>query len=564
MIKFRNPGSDLVTQVGIMQVLYSEFDERIFGLEEFASAVANNNLMTAYGYTGDMAMSLSNVEDESRNSTKMNVKMYAEVFRFLGWLSSYQQGSAYPLIVTELGRYIATSPNPVRLYEQCLLGINNPQEMMDGIRYDEHVRFFVCALRALDDLDGVMYKHELCMGPMSVNDGIAIEYDSMIHHLQEIRTGYTEYEAAWARFCRSLNMKPTSVDNQTRFPVGALSCCSWVDKERTKKVYPPKSLQCIRLTERGREILDQAKACKDLRLDEFNSYDERTQNALIRQGFYQMLGRANYDLSPVEDLLLEDMEITDAITQGRDLLFSPYQTLRCWRVNEALGIDTSSYTRADTSSIGVAQRDTGETTRLTLTTTTPVEETSNPIARELKNRINTLSAARKDENEIVDILFADERGSNQDRFYPLVGAMFKMLGFDCHVSRQGDNGSRMDAIITGPGNAIPIEIKSPGEEEFISIKAVKQAAENRIILLSREQYPTSETATSLVVGYHAPNESAEASDLLDAFRIVYGIYVGISSEVVLARLVVRSVLHGQTITPKQLEKLRGFADVAPE
>ena len=52
--------------------------------------------------------------------------------------------------------------------------------------------------------------------------------------------------------------------------------------------------------------------------------------------------------------------------------------------------------------------------------------------------------------------------------------------------------------------------------------------------------------------------------MIDAFRIVYGINVGIISYDVLARLVVRSVLHGQTITPKQLEKLRGFADVAPE
>lgn len=563
MIKFRNPGSDLVTQIGIMRVLYSEFNERIFGLEEFASAVANNNLMTAYGYTGDMAMRLSNVEDESRNSTKMGAKMYAEVFRLLGWLSSYQQESAYPLIVTELGRYVATSPNPVRLYEQCLLGINNPQEIMDGIRYDEHVRFFLCTLRALDNLDGVMYKHELCMGPMSINDGDD-EYNLMVHHLKDIRAGYTEYEAAWAKFCSSLNMKPTSVDNQTRFPVGALSCCGWVDKMKTKKVYPPKSLQCIRLTKRGREILGKAKACKDLRLDEFNTYDKQTQNALIRQGFYQMLGRANYDLSPVEDLLLKDMEIANEITQGRDLLFSPFQTLRCWRVNEALGVDTSSYTRVDPSSIGIAQRDAGETTRLTQTTAAPTEVISNPIAQELKSRINTLSAAHKDENEIADILFTDEHGSNQDRFYPLIGAMFKMLGFKCHVSRQGDNGSRMDAIIIGPGNAIPIEIKSPGEEEFISIKAVKQAAENRIILLSRKQYPTSDTTTSLVVGYHAPNERAEVSDLIDAFKSVYGINVGVISYDVLTRLVVRSVLHGQTITPEQLEKLRGFADVTTE
>ena len=142
--------------------------------------------------------------------------------------------------------------------------------------------------------------------------------------------------------------------------------------------------------------------------------------------------------------------------------------------------------------------------------------------------------------------------------------MFNMLGFDCHVSRQGDNGSRMDAIIIGPGNAVPIEIKSPGEEEYISIKAVKQAAENKIILLSRKQYPTSVSATSLVVGYHAPNERAEVSSLIDAFKNAYGINVGVISYDVLLKLVVRAVIDGHTIKPDQLESIKGFADVTSE
>lgn len=77
MIKFRNPGSDITTQVGIIKILANEFDGKVFDLSEFASAITSNNLITAYGYTGNRAMSLSNVADESRNSTKMNVKMYA-------------------------------------------------------------------------------------------------------------------------------------------------------------------------------------------------------------------------------------------------------------------------------------------------------------------------------------------------------------------------------------------------------------------------------------------------------------------------------------------------------
>lgn len=284
MIKFRNPGSDITTQVGIIKILANEFDGKVFDLSEFASAITSNNLITAYGYTGNRAMSLSNVADESRNSTKMNVKMYAEVFRYLGWLSSYKDGSSYPLVVTELGKYVANSPNPIRLYEQCLLGINNPQDMMEGIHYNEHVRFFVCALETLESLGGTMYKHELCMGPMSVNDTSPTEYDEMLERLRSMRTSFKSYQDAWTKFCDSLQMKPVSVDNQTRFPVGALNSCGWVEKVKSNKVFPPKTLQCFKITNRGQEILREARSCKDLRLDEFNTYDEMTQDALIRLG----------------------------------------------------------------------------------------------------------------------------------------------------------------------------------------------------------------------------------------------------------------------------------------
>lgn len=479
MIKFRNPGSDITTQVGIIKILANEFDGKVFDLSEFASAITSNNLITAYGYTDNRAMSLSNVADESRNSTKMNVKMYAEVFRYLGWLSSYKDGSSYPLVVTELGKYVANSPNPIRLYEQCLLGINNPQDMMEGIHYNEHVRFFVCALETLESLGGTMYKHELCMGPMSVNDTSPTEYDEMLERLRSMRTSFKSYQDAWTKFCDSLQMKPVSVDNQTRFPVGALNSCGLVEKVKSNKVFPPKTLQCFKITNRGQEILREARSCKDLRLDEFNTYDEMTQDALIRLGFYQLLQRANYDISPVEKTMAEDKALTDRITGGRELLFSPFQTLKCSRVNKALGIDTSWYTAADAASVGQEHRAGNLATSLTLAPVQTQTKARDQFTVEIVDTIRRLSDANVTDNQIVEQLFSSEKHSNQDRFYPLIGSLFRMLGFDCRVSRQGDNGSRMDAIIVGPGAAMPIEIKSPGEEEYISIKAIRQAAENK-------------------------------------------------------------------------------------
>ena len=560
MIKFRNSGTNVRTQLGILKILVDQFEGKIFGLAEFAAAIAENNLMTAYGYTGETALERSNVGDASRNSANMNVKMYAEVFRILGWLSSYNEDSAYPIIVTELGKYVARSSEPIRLYEQCLLGISSPQEMMDGVHYEEKVRFFLCALKTLDRLGGIMYKHELCMGPMSVNDIDAHEFDAMVSRLNGIRGSYQSYKSAWSEFCDSLNMKPTSVDNQTRFPVGALTACGWVEGVRTNAIYPPRSLQCIKLTDRGVRAANSVADCKDLRLEEFNSYDHDTQDALIRLGFYQLLGRAGYDLEPIAGILESDQEATLGVTGGKELLFSPFQTLKSSRVNSALGIARDSYVSADTASeIGSSQAHTANTTVLVSSTASASLDAQDPFENEITDKVKELSDGGLSEPDVVQTLFDAERHSNQDRFYPLVSAMFRILGFDCRASRQGDNGSRMDALISGPGDAIPIEIKSPGEEEFISIKAVKQAAENKIILLSRNAETTKRETVSLVVGYHAPNERAEVASLIDAFHNQFGFNIGVIPLDVLLRLVVDRVLHDITVDHAQLRSLRGIA-----
>lgn len=560
MIKFRNSGTNVRTQLGILKILVDQFEGKIFGLAEFAAAIAENNLMTAYGYTGETALERSNVGDASRNSANMNVKMYAEVFRILGWLSSYNEDSAYPIIVTELGKYVARSSEPIRLYEQCLLGISSPQEMMDGVHYEEKVRFFLCALKTLDRLGGIMYKHELCMGPMSVNDIDAHEFDAMVSRLNGIRGSYQSYNIAWSEFCDSLNMKPTSVDNQTRFPVGALTACGWVEGVRTNAIYPPRSLQCIKLTDRGVRAAKSVADCKDLRLEEFNSYDHDTQDALIRLGFYQLLGRAGYDLEPIAGILESDQEATLGVTGGKELLFSPFQTLKSSRVNSALGIAHDSYVSADTASeIGSSQAHTANTTVLVSSTASASPDAQDSFESEITDKVKELSESGLSEPDVVRTLFDAERHSNQDRFYPLVSAMFRILGFDCRASRQGDNGSRMDALISGPGDAIPIEIKSPGEEEFISIKAVKQAAENKIIILSRNAETTKRETVSLVVGYHAPNERAEVASLIDAFHNQFGFNIGVIPLDVLLRLVVGRVLHDITVDYAQLRSLRGIA-----
>lgn len=98
MIRFRNPGTQYTTQIQVFRELYKEYkDAESFGLNEMAQTITRCYLMTAYGYAGDAALSLSDTDDTSRNSTLMNAKMYAEVFRLLGWIASKGE-SSYPLV----------------------------------------------------------------------------------------------------------------------------------------------------------------------------------------------------------------------------------------------------------------------------------------------------------------------------------------------------------------------------------------------------------------------------------------------------------------------------------
>lgn len=101
--------------------------------------------------------------------------------------------------------------------------------------------------------------------------------------------------------------------------------------------------------------------------------------------------------------------------------------------------------------------------------------------------------------------------ATQPVFYPLIADLFCILGFNCTATRAGINYERWDAIAIDDDFTIPIEIKSPSEEEYISIKAVRQALENKIILLSRKTYNTDWDTVSLAVGYHMLHDRAEVN-----------------------------------------------------
>lgn len=561
MIRFRNPGTQYTTQVQVFRELYKEYkDAPSFDLDDMAATIAKTKLMTAYGYAGDAALALSNTENDSLNSTKMNAKMYAEVFRLLGWVTSAGDNS-YPLVFTYIGEHAALADDVLPLYEQCVLGINNPQEIMD-VKYDEKVRFFKATLFSLQDLGGIMYKHELCLGPMSIDDLDKSQYNRMITYLKKLRGSYGRYQDAYQALCDDLGVKPTLPDNSTRLPIAFMKTCGWVESQRTRKLYPPKSLECLCLTQHGADLANSLHEVKDLRMDEYYSYPEHTRNSLIRLGVYSMLLRAGYDTSPVQETMRQDQVVCADILNGKELLFSPYQTLHRSVVDEALGIHREiAGTQTHTDVLPDIKRTDANVNNICLTiSTNGAHSTSDVEVNSFVQQVLDAKSVGERKKDIIDKIFDDSITDTQTKFYPLVAMLFRVMGLDCQASRPGDNGARWDAIIVDSEESIPIEIKSPTEEQHLSLKAIRQALENKVILLSRGTHPTLPETTSLAVGYYLPNDRAEVTNLMSDFKTAFGYNIGIIDLKTLLTIAVTIVYDEKTFDISELNRLEGFAN----
>lgn len=561
MIRFRNPGTQYTTQVQVFRELYKEYkDAPSFDLDDMAATIAKTKLMTAYGYAGDAALALSNTENDSLNSTKMNAKMYAEVFRLLGWVTSAGDNS-YPLVFTYIGEHAALADDVLPLYEQCVLGINNPQEIMD-VKYDEKVRFFKATLFSLQDLGGIMYKHELCLGPMSIDDLDKSQYNRMITYLKKLRGSYGRYQDAYQALCDDLGVKPTLPDNSTRLPIAFMKTCGCVESQRTRKLYPPKSLECLCLTQHGADLANSLREVKDLRMDEYYSYPEHTRNSLIRLGVYSMLLRAGYDTSPVQETMRQDQVVCADVLNGKELLFSPYQTLHRSVVDEALGIHREiAGTQTHTDVLPDIKRTDANVNNICLTiSTNGAHSTSDVEVNSFVQQVLDAKSVGERKKDIIDKIFDDSITDTQTKFYPLVAMLFRVMGLDCQASRPGDNGARWDAIIVDSEESIPIEIKSPTEEQHLSLKAIRQALENKVILLSRGTHPTLPETTSLAVGYYLPNDRAEVTNLMSDFKTAFGHNIGIIDLKTLLTIAVTIVYDEKTFDISELNRLEGFAN----
>ena len=573
MIRFRNPSSSLETMLASFDQLYSELkDKDYFGNDDIAIVLAHANLMASSGFTGDAAISLGANSDRSRDKTYNNAKMFAEVFRLLG-LISIVNGVSSNYRFTFIGEHMSTpGVDKKALVEQCILGMNNPNRIMNVS--DEAVRFFSCVLLSMDQLNGCLCRDEMILGPMCVNDNSPAEFSNMIRRIKSIRGNYQRLQTEIEVLAKSLHgnkksgMNVTSVKNCTRFPISVLKYCDWVVIENNN-VYG-RTIRFMRLTEHGRETIRQLKELKDVRLIDYEKSSGKQKQALIRLGVYTMLERAKFDLSSFKDVMDSDKRECRAILDGKELLFSPYQTLECSTVNAAMNIEdipNNAYKdMIKTKGVFTAYQNelSGVFASSQVVLDKRVNNDNRFITHDVQVYIDHVKAVYEDTKSVhrlVDTIVKEHINDKRTEFYPLVETLFRIIGVDCHKSRDGVNGERWDAMIRDSQKSIPIEIKSPAEEMHLSIKAIQQALENKIILLSRKTYATTEECSTFAVGYYSPNDRAEVFDLIRNIKDTFGYRIAVFDIETLRKVTINIILFGRGIDTQKLYELEGIVYV---
>ena len=568
MIRFPNPGSDIDNIVRIFYEIFDALNSRdFFCPDDISLTLIDRNLVTSHGFTGEKALLRSTRQDRSLDSLYNQSKQYSEVFKVLGWLHPLDQKLNFQF--TYFGAHVVEAKlNPSAILEESVLGIAYPNEILN-VKANNRLRLFATFLRTLGALDGLLTRDELIIGPMRLDDDRDDQlFSNMVKEIQGLRGSWQALDDKMRTIVSQRGIKRTTMENYVRIPLSMLKWIGWTTDENNKVIYN-KSIKFDKLTDKGYEVLKLIEESKDIRKIDLEKIDKATKDAIIRLSFYQILERAGFDTDPVESILVEDRILVENYLGSADqpILFSPFQELHSDYLHSIFPKFSGSEASKTTIGLRISHAH-GGTAETQYSSVELMGETGHLVGESVSGRQNvdgeTLNIFKEpmergwDLGTSIEYIMSQYADVNKDIFYPIIEKLFNVIGYDCELSKIGGNYERWDAIIKSSKHSIPIEIKSPGEEKFLSVKAVRQALENKVILLARAPYPTEFQDTSLVVCYNLPNDRSEVNSLINDVFKVYGIVIGVIDFRTLLQISGSHLLMKKAHNKGQLEKSRGF------
>ena len=555
MVRFPNPGSDISAFIRTFQALFKALGTQSdFSLDDMSKALVGCNLATSSGHIGKEALRRSTRIQRSLDPLFNQSKMYSELFRIMGWMHP-TPASKQRFVFSYIGAHVATADNePTQLVKECLLGIAYPNPYVE-IKGEDRVRPIPLILRTAHQLNGRITRDEIILGPMDIGDDRQTStINNMNGRLLRLRDNRAAAIQALMDKAKQLKIQINTLHNYTRFPLGVIRWAGWTKPERDTGLFDVLSSEGIRLAEELGNYYD----VRAIDLTNFTSTEI--------DAFIQLAG---YESPPKLDSL--ESQCTTILTKLRIkntklILFSPFQE---WNPNDIErlypSVQSASVTVTEagtgTSAVRPGRPLMGETGHVRLEAADIGQAHGNKYPDVIARIEKRCGSEVQDLEAIIEQVMMEYTGTAKDSFYPAVEEILSYLGFPCEGSRVGVNYQRMDALIADDKESIPVEIKSPAEQQFISVKGVRQALENKIVLTARKYCKAEWDTTSLVVGYELPPNRSEVANLVDDIYDAYKITIGIVDFRSLIRLTLLKLLQNREPKPDDLRRLRGIIQI---
>lgn len=568
MLRFPNPGSTIDNFIRVYGAAFERLNGRTINLDNIVEAVVSANLATSSGYMGKEAVARSTRADRSRDPLYNQLKMYAELFRTLGWLHPTPQ-SALNYTFTLLGeQLVAAGRDFWPLLEECMLGVVYPTPILT-VKGDFDLRPFAFILRVMQACEGHISRDEMIFGPLNApSDRGQVNLDKVVAQIKTARASATAMGKAVEAVAMARNTQVNTLQNYTRWPIALLRDSGWMERGRAS-FKNGRSYQTWRLTDKGKALAERVAAAVDLRVDDAQMMKSDQRAAVAVVAHFRILERSGFDIAPLARRIADAEALAASAfqrigTDGHNLLFSPFQSLSLNDIATAFAPQETAALEGDAVFSGLAVAPNGRDDRSHLfahPNLVASEKAGVGGPEALRKELKGLLKAYKSVEGAAAAFAENHAADTQVTFYPLVTHLFQILGFKSDYSRAGVNYQRWDACVWVGDDVLPVEIKSPTEEIMLSTKAVRQALENKVILLARGGLATRPELVSLVVGNRVPNERGDMSNLIDDVFKAFGLRLGVIDLETLAHLALCAVNQGVTIDGGQLSQLRGFLDV---
>ena len=505
MFRFPNPGSNIERLVDIFRDTFADYTKS-YSLDYVSYIMAQHKSASAVGSFGIEAFIKSQTKDKSRNSIYGQAKAYAETYRWLGWVYAENLSKMY---VTPIGRLILDKEyNWFPIFKTCFLCWVTPNENIKS-KSEYNGYPILNILNTAVKTDGKLSRDEMIVGPLNE------KYErlgSSAAYIDDIRKGKLDINDELTQFGVSKN----TLGNYTRIVIAGLRFTKLMEK----------SGHYFLLTNEGKRIANKVIIDKVLKKNASN--DE------IISSFKRFLEYSQFVIPKYTKNL-------------NDQIFgSPYQVFKPAKINSLL-----VNIRILPNDLINNSNEISETQVKDSINSKYVQEPLTSFVMESEIR-NTYTVHDKDEfteflkstklSEILEIVGKYKK----EEFYPFVGKLFRVIGFEANLSPNGQNAQRADIVLSYQDErTIPVEVKSKTEVSKINIKSIEQAFENKIILRSRQYGHFKKDDASFVVGFSYPSSASKADQLVKAYYKVYGVKIVLISIRTLVKMAKETLEHNR-------------------